>query len=203
MGISFHSHLQCNRVIATKFCTWHDNCVVVAYANIVAIWWPATELQQGEISIEFELRAKIVSETGPWTLSNSLARDRQKWYLTLFISKGISRIDNPSLSCAIVVRWITYIRPQWWLNNCSGNGLMPTDQKPLFKLMLTKWRHLAWLWPKWMDWIRNQFHGLYQIIVHFTRYIEHHFTIDKFSLTFINILIFVVLLQMKIKGNIG
>ena len=31
--------------------------------QIVAIWWPATELQQAEVSIEFELRANIVSET--------------------------------------------------------------------------------------------------------------------------------------------
>ena len=33
--------------------------------KFVAIWWPATELQQGELSIEFELRRKIVNETGP------------------------------------------------------------------------------------------------------------------------------------------
>ena len=26
--------------------------------KFVAIWWPAKELKQGEISIEFELRAK-------------------------------------------------------------------------------------------------------------------------------------------------
>ena len=28
--ISFHSHLDSDTVIATKFCTWHDSCVVVA-----------------------------------------------------------------------------------------------------------------------------------------------------------------------------
>ena len=26
MEISFHSHLDSNTVIATKFCTWHDSC---------------------------------------------------------------------------------------------------------------------------------------------------------------------------------
>ena len=37
--------------------------------KIVAVWWPPTESQQGEISIEFELRAKIGSETDPTTRS--------------------------------------------------------------------------------------------------------------------------------------
>ena len=35
--------------------------------KIVAIWWPTTELQHGEISVEFELWTKIVSETDPKT----------------------------------------------------------------------------------------------------------------------------------------
>ena len=34
MEISLHSHLESNRVIATKFCTWHDSCAVVAFAII-------------------------------------------------------------------------------------------------------------------------------------------------------------------------
>ena len=35
----------------TAVLSWHVQ-------KFVAIWWPATELQQGEFSIEFELRAK-------------------------------------------------------------------------------------------------------------------------------------------------
>ena len=42
----------------TAVLSWHVQ-------KFLAIWWPATELQQSEVSIEFELRAKIVSETGP------------------------------------------------------------------------------------------------------------------------------------------
>ena len=34
MEISFHSHLDSNTMIATKFCTWHDSCAVVACAKI-------------------------------------------------------------------------------------------------------------------------------------------------------------------------
>ena len=34
MEISFHSHLDSNTVIATKFCTWHDSCAVVACAKV-------------------------------------------------------------------------------------------------------------------------------------------------------------------------
>ena len=34
MEISFHSHLDSNSMIATKFCTWHDSYAVVACAKI-------------------------------------------------------------------------------------------------------------------------------------------------------------------------
>ena len=33
MEISFHSHLDSSIVIATKVCTWHDSCAVVACAK--------------------------------------------------------------------------------------------------------------------------------------------------------------------------
>ena len=42
----------------TAVLSWHVQ-------TFVAICWPATELWQGEVSIEFELQAKSVSETGP------------------------------------------------------------------------------------------------------------------------------------------
>ena len=34
MEITFRSHLDSNKVIATKFCTWHDSCAVVACAKV-------------------------------------------------------------------------------------------------------------------------------------------------------------------------
>ena len=34
MELLFHSPLDFNTVIATKFCTWHDSCAVMAYAKI-------------------------------------------------------------------------------------------------------------------------------------------------------------------------
>ena len=48
MELSFHSHLNSN-VIATKLCTWRDSDLI---AN------NGIRLQQGEISTDFELRAK-------------------------------------------------------------------------------------------------------------------------------------------------
>ena len=33
-GNLFHSHIDSNTVIATKFCTWHDSCAVVACATL-------------------------------------------------------------------------------------------------------------------------------------------------------------------------
>ena len=68
MEISFYSNRNSNKVITTKLCTWHNHCTVVGFWHVqkfVAIWWPTMELQQSEVSIEFELRAKIVIETGP------------------------------------------------------------------------------------------------------------------------------------------
>ena len=56
MEVSFYSHFDSNRAIAVL--SWHGQKFVVN-------WWPAIELQQGEMSFEFELRAKIVSETAP------------------------------------------------------------------------------------------------------------------------------------------
>ena len=58
MEILFHSHLDSNTVVTMKFCTWHSSGAVMACAKIVVIWWPAMELQQGAVSIEFELQAK-------------------------------------------------------------------------------------------------------------------------------------------------
>ena len=39
MEISFHAHFDSNKVIATKVCTWHDSCAVVAYTNICGDLW--------------------------------------------------------------------------------------------------------------------------------------------------------------------
>ena len=63
MEISFHSHLDYNTVIATKFCTWHDSCAVVACAKICCDLMASNRITArrspgGEVSIEFELRAK-------------------------------------------------------------------------------------------------------------------------------------------------
>ena len=48
-----------------------------------AIWWPATELPQGEVSIEFELRAKKHQWNEPQTSGTSgivlKVKDRSRW----------------------------------------------------------------------------------------------------------------------------
>ena len=47
----------------TAVLSWHVQ-------KFVAIWWPTTELQQGEVSIEFKLRAKNRYWNGPLDLLN-------------------------------------------------------------------------------------------------------------------------------------
>ena len=58
MEILFHSHLDSNRVIATKVRTWHDSCAVVACVNFCCDLMASNEITARRISIEFELRAK-------------------------------------------------------------------------------------------------------------------------------------------------
>ena len=43
--------------------------------KFVAIWWPTMALQEGEVPIEFELRAKILNEAGPRMTRNILHND--------------------------------------------------------------------------------------------------------------------------------
>ena len=57
----------------TAVLSWHVQ-------KFVAIWWPATELQQGEVSIEFELRAKkTLVKRAPGELRN---KDTGAFYIT-------------------------------------------------------------------------------------------------------------------------
>ena len=58
MEISFQSHLDSNKWSLQNFV--HGPTAVLSWRmqKFVAIWWPATELWQGEVSIELELLAK-------------------------------------------------------------------------------------------------------------------------------------------------
>ena len=58
MEILFHSHLDSNTVIATNFVQGTTAVLSWHVQKFVVIWWPAKELQQGEVSMEFELREK-------------------------------------------------------------------------------------------------------------------------------------------------
>ena len=51
--------------------------------KFVAIWWPVTELQQGEISMEFELRVKNRKWNGPpnWVKICLLGHQQESWWL--------------------------------------------------------------------------------------------------------------------------
>ena len=60
-SILIRSSLQNSVHGTTALLSWHVQ-------QFVAIWWPAAELHQGEVSIEFELRAKNASETGSRTI---------------------------------------------------------------------------------------------------------------------------------------
>ena len=77
MEIAFRSHLDSNTVFATAVLSWHVQ-------KFVAIWWPVTELLQGAVSIEIELRAKNRCWNGPlghYSLSKKTSYHRISWCL--------------------------------------------------------------------------------------------------------------------------
>ena len=83
----------------------------------VAIGWPAAELLQGKDSIEFELRAKIVSETGPRA---PLDRD-----LLVGITVGHQLIVKVVIRAQFGSPWNDIDRHEWFKGNiCSFQILM-------------------------------------------------------------------------------
>ena len=55
--ISFYPHLNCNKAVATK--VYNYTTVLTCHVqNFDTIWWSVIEIEQGGISIDFELRAK-------------------------------------------------------------------------------------------------------------------------------------------------
>ena len=63
MEISFSSHLDMNKVNATKFCTWFDNCDIVVFANICIDLIVVKSHVNISSNLNFEQR--VVTETGP------------------------------------------------------------------------------------------------------------------------------------------
>ena len=78
----------------------HDTTAVLSWhvQKFVAIWWPATELWQGEISIEFELRAKNRYWNGPWALNPSSADPDYKRDTNLAVTALINVLEISKLS---------------------------------------------------------------------------------------------------------
>ena len=68
MEILFHSHLDSNKVIAIKFCTWDDSCAVVACAKICCNLRASNGITTfAKFQSNLNCEQKIVSETGPST----------------------------------------------------------------------------------------------------------------------------------------
>ena len=70
MEISFHSHLDSVRTIATKFCTCHGSCAVVACAKVCCDLMTSNGITARRSFHRIWIARKIVSETGPWKVEN-------------------------------------------------------------------------------------------------------------------------------------
>ena len=124
MEISFCSHPNCNEVIATKCCTWHDSCAVVACANLVAIWWTTTELQ---LKWNFHrlwigIEKSLVSDIDPFFQLEYVFVDQRVLFKVAKAkrSRGISRIrchfrTQPPLT---EKQLNSYTVLPWWHYNC-------------------------------------------------------------------------------------
>ena len=92
--------------------------------KFVAIWWPAMELQQGDVSIKFELGQKIVSKTGPQVFA-------QFWHIVtcllgiasfqcVIAEEKISILNSMKPSDGI---WTRHYLNQSWQSSMTLNGV--------------------------------------------------------------------------------
>ena len=107
--------------------------------KFVAIWWPATELWQGKVYIEFELRAKNVSEMGPWfelwlNAEEAKSHNLNQWWL-------ISQIQI----CFPGPRWVNSLAPGWFewnFNQAVFKLILVTDGWGIFCETTLRWMSL-------------------------------------------------------------
>ena len=141
----------------------------------VAIWWPAMELQQGTVSIKFELRAKNHSWNGPldkWVILWGLSINRT-WSIPgnipiMYLDHGKAKLLKYMLSIMIMFYWkkkkISTKIDLSQSHNCHArpvqvshpsikiNLLWPSDGiwwkygQRWFRKWLVAWRHPAITW---------------------------------------------------------
>ena len=118
---------MCDHVESNQ-CLWNTSETIAIVSSIVA----ADALGINRVTLLTNTRSHI--QAFP---INSLASKRCGYNLEFVIFKLISRIDVLSISCEIAL-WNT-TRPHWRLLNIgSGNGLVPSGNKPLPEPMLTQ-----------------------------------------------------------------
>ena len=156
--MSFHSHLDSNTVIATKFCTWHDSCAVVACAKIccdlmaskgiTARWGFHRIWIAGKKSLE--KRAP-----GPWFEQHFENLEEHSRNLCISMNKGKnkSQIQYKSFIffstwCRVVVTAMIY--REWWSTHSTFCIMMGPNQ-PVAYLWLGYYvtsRYLTWVQAK-------------------------------------------------------
>ena len=100
-------------------------------------YWPTTS----------ELTLKDVGKTQPYQASiNSMAPGKFEWKFEYVIFEWIFVIDDWGFSCEITLVWMSLGLHWWSVNIGSGNGLVPSGNKPLPEPMLTQisvaiWHH--------------------------------------------------------------
>ena len=76
---------------------------------------------------------------------NSLAPGRCGGNLERFIFKLIIQNSTLGTNCEIDLRWVNIMElPEWDVNIGSGNGLVPSGNKPLPEIMLTAIYVVVW-----------------------------------------------------------
>ena len=99
MEILFHSHLDFNTVIATKFCTCHDSCCRGMCKYLLRSDGQRRSYGKANFPSNFNCEQKTVSETGPRTSTHYTVRRRTKK------SGEISKPWEKCYSCSIALKF--------------------------------------------------------------------------------------------------
>ena len=143
MEISFSSHLNCSKVIAIKFCTWHDSCAVVASEKFCRNMTPYNGVTLKPIFHRICIMMENHSWNGPLMLFSF------QWFVVRgqFTGTkicGVSLLPN-SVDILILYNFVMILSNVWCWMLCGGLSSWPLwqgcdhcgDHWPLIMFSLT------------------------------------------------------------------
>ena len=149
---SWSAHRKCSHDVWTKWltlCRRHirtyflENYLNIVIKIVVLLAVSIQTMTSGEISGDVTVHWQYGCITYSHSLKpnwpiNSLAPGKFEWNFSYVIFKRILVIDGWDISCEIFLLWISMDLKWRSVNIGSGNGLVPSGNKPLPEPMLTQ-----------------------------------------------------------------